>query len=510
MSKLFVRFHHVTFAYPSSAAPLFCDLSLHLPGGWSGIVGANGAGKTTLLKLAARRLAPEAGVVEAPPRAVYCPQRTDDVPGQLGDLIEAHTTPAGTVRDMLGVQADWLDRWQTLSHGERKRAQIAVALWLEPEILAVDEPTNHLDAPARELVAAALRSFQGVGLLVSHDRALLDGLCQQCVFLEPPEVTVRPGGVTKGMEAAQIERQTAQRQHEQSKRAYKKMRREATRREQLASQAQRRRSKRGLSIKDHDAREKKDRARVSGKDGVGGKLRRQISGQVERARRRSQESGVRKEYEVGIWLPGSRSKRNTLLELPAGSVTLGGRRWLTYPNLVIRPTDRIALTGANGSGKSTLVRRLVETLDVPPEQLTYVPQEIDANQSRTVLDRIRQLDKSQRGYLMTIVSRLGSRPERLLVSDRPSPGETRKLLLALGMLDVPHIIIMDEPTNHMDLPSIEALEAALADCSCSVLLVSHDQRFLDALTQTTWHIARSADEADSFSLRIQAGPVRDA
>ncbi len=502
MSTLFVRFHNVTFAYPAAAEPLFSGLSLHVPCGWSGVVGANGAGKTTLLRLAAGQLRPDSGAIEAPRRAVYCPQRADDMPSQFEDLVDARTKSARNVREMLGVEPDWPGRWQTLSQGERKRAQIAVALWLEPDVLAIDEPTNHLDAYARNILAASLRSFDRVGLLVSHDRDLLDSLCGQCIFVDPPDVTIRPGGVTKGMEVAEIERQAAHKQHEQDKRAYKRIRREATRRQQLAAQAQRRRSKRGLAIKDHDAREKKDRARVTGKDGVGGRLRRQLSGQLTRAQRRSEATRVKKEYEVGIWLPGSASKRNTLLELPAGSIALGKHRQLDYPDLTIRPTDRIALTGINGSGKSTLVRRLVAALDVPPEQLTYVPQEIDRGESRGLLDRARQLAESQLGHLMNIVSRLGSRPDRLLVSAEPSPGETRKLLLALGMVRPPHIIIMDEPTNHMDLPSIEALEAALADCPCSLLLVSHDTRFLRKLTRTPWHISPDAETADSFTLRI--------
>ncbi len=502
MSKLFVRFHNVTFVYPSAVEPLFTDLSLHLPRGFSGIVGANGAGKTTLLKLATGRLTPETGTIEAPARVVYCPQRTDDIPDRFEAFIDAQTRAAWSLRDMLGVEADWLDRWQTLSHGERKRVQIATALWLEPEVLAIDEPTNHLDAQAREILATALRSFRGVGLLISHDRELLDALCTQCVFLDPPDVTVRPGGVTKGSETAARERQTAQRQHEQNTRAYQKIRREAARREALAKQAQSKRSKRGLAIRDHDAREKKDRARVSGKDGVGGKLRRQLSGQLARAQQRSEAARVKKEHELGIWLPGSTSKRNTLLELPADSLPLGDRKRLAYPDLAITPNDRIALTGDNGSGKSTLVRHLLAALEVPAEQRAYVPQEIDADESRRMLDRARRLANEPLGRLMTIVSRLGSRPDRLLASDQPSPGETRKLLLALGMVHAPHIIVLDEPTNHMDLPSIEALETALADCPCALLLVSHDQRFLERLTRATWHIDADRDRPDVFTLDI--------
>lgn len=89
---------------------------------------------------------------------------------------------------------------------------------------------------------------------------------------------------------------------------------------------------------------------------------------------------------------------------------------------------------------------------------------------------------------MRTVSRLGSRPERLLSSRNPSPGEIRKLMLALGMSLAPHIVVMDEPTNHLDLPSIECLEEALLECPCGLLLVSHDERFLDRLTDIQWRI----------------------
>ncbi len=502
MNRIFVRFHNITFAYPSAAEPLFSDLSLHLPSGWTGIVGANGTGKTTLMKLATGELSPDVGRVERPDSTVYCPQRTDSPPERFEEFLAAQTKSAWSLRSLLDVGCEWLDRWTTLSHGERKRAQIAVALWLEPDALAIDEPTNHLDTQAREALAASLQSFRGVGLLVSHDRALLDSLCRRCVFVDPPDVVVRPGGVTEGLETDKIERQTAQRQHEQHKRVFKKVRREAIRREQMAQQAQRRRSKRNLAIKDHDAREKKDRARVSGKDGVGGRLRRQINGQLDRAWQQSKTTPVKKEYALGIWLPGSTSKRDSLLELPAGVLPLGKRKQLEYPELAVRPTDRIALTGVNGSGKSTLVRYLHAALKVPREQVTYIPQEINADRSRDLLERARQLAKNQLGHLMTIVSRLGSRPDRLLASDQPSPGETRKLLLALGMVHAPHIIIMDEPTNHMDLPSIQALETALADCPCGLLLVSHDERFLRRLTRVTWHIAADPDRPERFVLHV--------
>lgn len=94
----------------------------------------------------------------------------------VNPLLEDTDKFAYKLRDRLGIEEGWLRRWSTLSHGERKRAQIGTALWLQPGVLAVDEPTNHLDSNARDMQAKALRSFKGVGLLVSHDRPFLDRL----------------------------------------------------------------------------------------------------------------------------------------------------------------------------------------------------------------------------------------------------------------------------------------------------------------------------------------------
>lgn len=500
MSKQFLKFQNVTFIYPSVSEPLFQNVSLHLACGWSGVVGPNGAGKTTLLKLAAGLLEPNAGSVTVCHNSVYCPQRTDDIPGKLTELIFTNTKSAHIIKRRLGVCDDWAERWTTLSHGERKRAQIAAALWLRPNVLAIDEPTNHIDSQACDIINQALRSFKGIGLIVSHNRELLDLLCKQCLFVEPPGVIARPGGVTKGMEIAKAEQQSLEKQRLQKKHAYKTLQREAARRREIAIKSQKLRSKRGLARKDHDAREKKDRARVSGKDGVGGKLQRQLKSRLEQTQKNLENITVKKQHTLGIWLPGSVSKRNFLLELPPGSLSLGGQKQLRYPELHISPEDRIAVTGPNGAGKSTLIWFIVNSLNVSKEHITYIPQEIDLSHSQDILAQALALPKDKLGHLMTIVSRLGSRPEKLLNSDEPSPGETRKLLLAIGMTHTPQIIIMDEPTNHMDLPSIECLEEALKDCPCSLLLVSHDRYFLSKLTSREWNITPDTNSQGRYVL----------
>jgi len=198
--------YEVDFTHETAATPLFENVDLALAAGWTGVVGANGAGKTTLLRLAVAELSPRAGTIRVPGTALYCPQRTDHQPTRLSELVSATDADARRTCGRLSVGADWPGRWETLSHGERKRAQIAVALWQAPDVLAIDEPTNHLDSEARNWLAQALHTYAGIGLLVSHDRELLDELCSQCLFLDPPSVVVRPGGYTEAARQAEGER----------------------------------------------------------------------------------------------------------------------------------------------------------------------------------------------------------------------------------------------------------------------------------------------------------------
>lgn len=123
-----------------------------------------------------------------------------------------------------------------------------------------------------------------------------------------------------------------------------------------------------------------------------------------------------------------------------------------------------------------------------PYHLLILNQEVSLEASGRIVRQVRSLPRSELGSLMQTVSRLGSEPSRLLDTNQPSPSEVRKLLIALGIRRQPWLIIMDEPTNHLDLPSIECLEHALADCPCGLLLASHDERFLDALSTTRWSI----------------------
>ena len=482
----------VEFAHPGMTAPLFTDLTVQFPFGWTGVVGPNGAGKTTLLKVVTGELAAQGGAVHRQGPALYVAQRTDDPPEQFEDFIWA---PDATVlKARLRVGEDWPERWSTLSHGERKRAQIAVALWREPAVLALDEPSNHIDADARHLLTQALADFAGIGLLVSHDRALLDELCAQCLLLDPPSAVLRPGGVSEALEQQENEESAARSANDALRQTENRLRAEAQRRRVVADQkaaASRGSRQKKIPANDHDGRAQRSLAKMTGKDAYAGKMVAQMRQRAGKVAKERSGIAVKKRYETGIWVDGaSFMPRDFLLRLPAGELPLGGGRRLHFPDLEIGGASRIALTGANGLGKSTLVRHVLAHLRLPEEKLVTVPQEISAEDSRALLESVKRLPNEELGRVMITISRLGSRPARLLESALPSPGEVRKLLLALGIVRGPHLIVMDEPTNHMDLPGILCLEQALAECPCAVLLVSHDEDFLEKIAETEWHLER--------------------
>lgn len=476
----------LTFCYNTAQTPLFTDLTASFPEGFTGIVGANGSGKSTLLKLLTGQLVPNAGEVIGARHAISCPQRTDLPPSRLEDFLDSWDAGAAELRGRLRIDLDFLSSWQTLSHGERKRAQLACALWQEPDVLALDEPTNHIDRAARDLLLQTLLRFRGVGLIVSHDRDLLDQLCVQCLWVTPPRVKVFPGGYSQTRKQMAQDRETEHRTRTKALREHRKLQRELVRRRQNEEKNHAARSKRGITAKDSDARDRVNLARAT--DGNAGKTLRQLEGRKVQAEARLAAAQVTKSYDTGFWLPGSRSRRNLLLDLPAVELPLNDTRSLVTPALRLGPEDRVAITGANGLGKSTLLRHILPDLNVPEERVVYLPQELSAERAAAVLTEAKALQPEKLGDLMQIVSRLGSRPGRLLDSHRPSPGEIRKLLLALGVFRSPHLVVMDEPTNHLDLPSIEALEAALRECPCALLLVSHDERFLDEVNVGRWVI----------------------
>ncbi|MDR0377139.1 MAG: ATP-binding cassette domain-containing protein [Spirochaetaceae bacterium] len=493
-----LSFNQVEYSYPASLVPVVRNLRFELGESWTGVTGGNGAGKTTLLLLAAGLLTPGAGVIRGPESRLYCPQRTDRLwederfRAAVDDFFFSGGNEAGRLMNTLRIEWDWPERWDSLSHGERKRLQVAAALFSRPRVLALDEPANHLDRESRELVAGALAAYEGIGLLVSHDRALLDRLCSRCLFLEDGAAVLRPGNASAGLIEDEREQLNKRRERKNLRVERERLAAEAENRLRTVAGSRKRLSQRRVAPKDHDTRGKIRLAVLTGKDKIGADLYKRMENRRKKADEALEEARFRAERPTGLTLHAEASRADRLLFLPAGELPLGGERRLRFPDLTLAPRDRVALMGPNGAGKSTLIRHLLERL--PKQGLLYMPQELSVEQSADLFARLGALDEQSRGEVLSRFSRLGSDPRSLLQSaasgrGAPSPGEARKLLTAYGVLQNPALIIMDEPTNHLDLQSIQVLESLLSEADCALLLVSHDEVFLSRLTTRSWLIS---------------------
>lgn len=499
MANTFLSFQNVSFSYDSMPNDLFSEISFQLDRGWTGIVGANGSGKTTLMQLAVGELSAVQGNIIRPELLSYCHQRTDNPPDLLQAFLEDQEKESYVLRANLGIQEDWIYQWDQLSHGERKRSQIATALWSKPEFLAIDEPTNHLDRSSKLALIQFLKRFPGTGMMISHDRELLNSLCHQLIFVETPGIEIRSGSLEEAQAQKHQEEERTIREQNKVKKEIKKLKQVADHHRNEASRSHEKRSKKGIAKKDHDSKEKINAARVTGKDGMDGKRLNSIQGRMRQLNAHKDQIKVNKKYEMGINQVGSVSQKNSLCLLEKGALSFNAFH-LDFPDLEILPTSRIALVGDNGSGKSTLIRHLLKNLDHIKNRVLYIPQEISVEQTVELFQNIKEFSKDQLGELMTLVSRLGTRPDRLLDSALPSPGEIRKILLAQGIMRSPAFIIMDEPTNHLDLASIQCLEEALLEFPAALLLVSHDPVFLDKLTNMEWRISGNPEVQGRFQL----------
>jgi len=456
-----------------------------------GLVGANGAGKTTLLSILAGELAPHEGSRAVfPPGAVvaYCPQRVDDRGAAIEALAERDDGLASELRGRLRLRPADLTRWATLSPGERKRWQVAAALAQEPEVLLLDEPTNHLDTEARDSLLGALRCFAGVGVVVSHDRAVLDALTWATLRIHDRKVTFYPGAYSEARRVWLL----ARAQEESAFGAARDRVRQAearldlVRRTQAATEKSKSARTRMKDRHDSDARGALATTRASWAEARAGRAVALTRDDVERAQRAV--PSIERDVTLGgkVFASYQRAPNPVLFHLDQDEVRAGAHVVLRSVRVNIGREERVRIEGPNGAGKTTLLEALLASV-ARAQRILYLPQEIGPGDMLALRQRIAETDREVRGQIMAIFAALGSDPERILRGDGEhySPGETKKLMLAVALAYQVWALVMDEPTNHLDLPSIERLEAALALYPGAVVLVTHDDAFARKLTTRT-------------------------
>ena len=490
------------------------DITLDLHNGEIvGLVGANGSGKTTLFRLIAGELRPDQGTVttargtqigllrqepdirlertlhdevgsvfaellamEDKLHALSDEMAVCEEPGKLDGLMDAYErinarfiTAGGhqfetRLNEILGglgfAMSDYTLPMSALSGGQKCRASLAKLLLGDRSFLLLDEPTNHLDIDAVRWLEKFLTGHHGGAVVISHDRYLLDRLCQRIIEVDRRRVTSYPGNYSNYVQTRERRLLTQERQFEKDAAFIQK------------EQAFIAKHMAGQRTKEAQGR----RTRLT---------RRMAAGEFE-----TESPTARRQAKIKFEKVDA--QRGTVLRCDELAMAYGENRLFSDLTFQVQPGQRLGITGPNGTGKTTLLNVIVGKTAADAGTVTigsqlslgyYEQEHAGLDPERTVLEEIRtahptlseQHTRSLLGrYLFTgddVFKPLGSL----------SGGEQSRVRLANLILQAPDVLILDEPTNHLDIPSREALEESLSEFPGSVVVVSHDRYFLDRI-----------------------------
>jgi ABC transport system ATP-binding/permease protein len=430
------------------------------------LVGRNGSGKSTLLRIAADLMEPDAGRRFAQPGATirYLEQEPDLSAFETTlDAVLSGLAPgddASRARALLGqLGLSGKEAPGELSGGQARRVALARVLAPEPDILLLDEPTNHLDLPAILWLEEELKSVSSALVLISHDRQFLTNLSRATVWLDRGRTTRLDRGFA-GYEAW---------------------------RDRLLEEEERERHKldRKIDAEEHWVRY-----------GVTARRKRNVRRMAELSELRRGRREARKSLgQVKLTVSDAQGAGTRVIEAKNISKSYGGKAVVTDFSIRIQRGDRIGFVGANGSGKTTLLNLLIGRLEPDSGEVilgTNIALAI-LDQSRAILDDETTLQNVLTGGVGdTVQVGEGRRhvigymkdflftPEQARTPVRVlSGGERARLLLARALASPANLLVLDEPTNDLDLETLDLLEETIADFPGTVLLVSHDRAFLD-------------------------------
>ncbi|GAB2487040.1 ABC-F family ATP-binding cassette domain-containing protein [Nocardiopsis aegyptia] len=503
---------------------VFDGLSLTLGRGRTGLVGTNGAGKSTLLRLLAGRLRPSRGSVTIGGSLAYLPQnvildtgmRVDQAMGiadkraalhaiESGDASERHFETVGDDWDIeertlatlgsLGLGGIELDRTVgRLSGGETVLLRLATVLLERPDVLLLDEPTNNLDLFARRRLYDTVEAWRSGSLVVvSHDLELLERV-DRIAELRTGSVTVHGGAWSAYQEALAVQREAAERTLRAADADLRRQKRELE--ETHIKLARRRRTAKKAAAERGIPKIVQGALKRAAQESAG-KLRGVHEERLDEARERREEASeaVRDDAEIKVDLPHT--------EVPSGRsvLRLSGVRprfgRLVSGDLLVSGPERIALVGRNGAGKTTLLRAIAG--QQPPAEgevevfvpTRFLPQRLDVlDETLSIAENVSRTapgvdDQHIRAQLARFLFK-GSRAAQM--AGTLSGGERFRASLAATMLasPAPQLLMLDEPTNNLDLSSVRQLTNALEAYRGALLIAGHDLRFLESVGITRW------------------------
>jgi len=516
--------HHISFGFPAGSL-LFNTLDLTIPANSkSALVGSNGTGKSTLLKIAAKETEPLEGNVTVQGECFYVPQmfgNSDDLTiaeclkiDQKLDALQKIIT--GEVEDAYfeTLNDDWdieersrqaLQYWKlgsleftqklgSLSGGQKTKVFLAGMMIHEPEVILLDEPTNHLDLEGRNLLYDFIRKTKLTVVIVSHDRTLLN-LVDTIFELSNQGISAYGGNYDFYAAQKEIENEALQNDIHSKERTLKKARekeRETLERKQkLDARGKGKQEKSGVARIMMNTIRNKAENNSSKLKAVHAEKISTISGDLRELR-----SSVRNADQMKVNFNDSNLHSGKIL-ISAEEINYAYHEvnlWKENLSIEIRSDDRIAVKGSNGSGKTTLIKLLLGKLQPSAGKITrsdfqwiYIDQEYSLiNKTMTVYELVQQFNDRAlpEPEVKTLLARFLFGKETWDKKCGILSGGERLRLLLCGLSisqKAPDLIILDEPTNNLDLQNVEILTDSIKDYQGTLLVISHDAVFLEEI-----------------------------
>ncbi len=459
--------------------PVFSGLDLVVqPGDRVALVGRNGSGKSTLMKVMAGLVEPDAGDIVVPPgKSVGYMEQDPDMQGfsTLGDYASSGLEPGELYkveRAGEGLKFDPSRPVETASGGERRRAALAKLMAEAPDLMLLDEPTNHLDIEAIGWLERELSATRAAYVLISHDRAFLRALTRATLWIDRGEVRRQE----KGFEAFEAWRDKVWEEEDLQRHKLNRL---------IKSEAR-------WAVEGISARRKRNQGRVRALQAL-------------RAERAAQ---IQRQGSAAMSLESGQKSGRKVIEARGLAKSFGGLQIVRNFDLLVKRGDRVAFVGPNGVGKTTLLKMLLGEVE-PDEGSVALGTNLEVavfDQTRSQLDPDMSLWDSLTGDPSMRVS---GKADQVMVRGQPkhvvgylkeflfdegqarapvrslSGGEKARLLLAKLMARSSNLMVLDEPTNDLDVETLDLLQELLDDYDGTVLLVSHDRDFLDRVATTT-------------------------
>ncbi len=488
----------LTFAYDGSADDILENVTFRIDTDWKlGLIGRNGKGKTTLLNLFMGRYEYK-GTIKADTRFDYFPYRVTeaDLTRDAADLLEQWKPGIEQWQVMIQMNELQMDpeclyrSFGTLSFGERTRVMLAVLFATENEFLLIDEPTNHLDSRARDIVKDYLASKKGF-ILVSHDRDLLDGVCDHVLVLNRSTVEVQAGNFSSWWENKEKKDAFQQAENDKHLKEIGKLKVAADRTGRWAEKSEN--SKIGF-----DPVKENDRS-ISSRSYIGAKTKKM------QARVKAYEARIDREIEekegllqdiervTDLKIEPLRFHKEVLVEARDLGLRYESAENALFSDLrfQVKRGDRVILSGENGCGKSSILKEilyragsleapgLVEsgTLTVASGMtISYINQ--DTSFLRGTLRKFCEERHLNESLFLAVLRRLDFGREQFTKNMEDfSEGQKKKVLIAASLITPAHLYIWDEPLNYIDVFSRMQIEKLILEYEPTMLLVEHDIRF---------------------------------